>query len=418
MAAIGYFLGRRRPMLAAATDQPYHSTPDYYGWYVVVWMFAPPLLASVIALGLHLAGVWTISSAMVMAGWLALPAVAIFPVLLTIHADLRARNIVERVIYIILFSASLISILTTLGIIASVLFEAIHFFTHKDVSIVQFFTGTKWDPDTAFLGGADAQHTATPKFGALPLFWGTFLITTIAMAVAVPLGVLSAIYMAEYAPRSIRRIAKPVLEILAGIPTVVYGFFAALTVSPLIVACSNWFDANVLGTINHWMGWTGEQAWHLNASFQNALSPGLIMGIMIVPFMSSLSDDVISAVPQNLRRGAMALGSTRSEVIKRVVLPAALPGITSAFLISVSRAVGETMIVAMAASLQANITANPLHEVTTVTVRMVDALVGDQAFDSAETLSAFGLGLTLLMVTLMLNVISAVVIRKFRQRYE
>jgi phosphate transport system permease protein len=218
------------------------------------------------------------------------------------------------------------------------------------------------------------------------------------MLVAVPMGLFAAVYMAEYASKRVRRIAKPALEILAGIPTVVYGFFAAITVSPLIVHLA--------------------EAVGLEAEYTNALAPGLVMGVMIIPLVSSLSDDVINAVPQAMREGSYALGATPSETIRKVVLPAALPGVVSAVLLAVSRAVGETMIVVMAAGLMPNLTWNPLKSMTTVTVSIVDSLTGDQAFDSPQTLSAFGLGLVLLVLTLVLNVVSLVVIRKFREQYE
>jgi phosphate transport system permease protein len=288
--------------------------------------------------------------------------------------------------------------LTTVGIVVSILFESIKFF--EMVSIWEFLTGTQWEPDAAFLGaaGREGEQVSEPLFGSVPIFAGTFMITAIAMAVAVPIGLFSAIYMSEYAPLNVRKTVKPILEILAGIPTVVYGFFAAITVTPLVVDAAAFFG--------------------LEADYTNALSPGLVMGIMIIPLVSSLSDDVINSVPQNLREGAYALGTTYSETIKHVVLPAALPGIISSFLLAVSRALGETMIVVMAAGLRPNLTMNPLEGMTTVTVRIVDALTGDQSFDSPETLSAFGLGMVLLLVTLTLNVISIIVIRRFRQKYE
>jgi phosphate transport system permease protein len=397
LAALGFFLGRRKP-LAAASAEAYHSSPDYYGWYAVVGMFAPALLVSLAALGVHAAGWYRVPGEMLLAAWIALPALVLWPVVRTVSPRLRARNIVERVIYGVLISASLVSILTTIAITLSVLFEAIRFFEHPGVDITEFLFGTQWNPQTSFVGFRGDKDVADPEFGALPLFSGTFLITLIAMLTAVPIGVFSAVYMAEYAPRPVRKVAKPLLEVLAGIPTVVYGFFAAITVSPFIV---------------HAVAWLG-----LDASYQNALSPGIIMGVMIIPFMSSLSDDVINAVPQSLRQGALALGATEAEVAKGVVLPAALPGIISAFLISVSRAIGETMIVVMAAGQGANLTANPLESVTTVTVQIVAMLTGDQEFNHPMTLSAFGLGFTLLVVTLILNVVSSVVIRKFHRKYE
>ena len=404
LAAIGYLLGRRKPLSAVAAGHDFHSTPDYYGWYAVIWMFLPALLASILGAVLDITGVMDVPTTLIVAAWIALPAIALLPVVRSIGPYVRARIIVERFIYAVLFGASLISILTTIAITLSVLFEAFRFFTHEDVSIWQFLTGTQWNPQTAFVSFRGEEDVAKPKFGSLPLFAGTFLITLIAMLVAVPVGVLSAVYMSEYAPRPIRKAAKPMLEVLAGIPTVVYGFFAAITLNPFVVQAIDFLNAYT--------------PLNLDVTYENALGPGIIMGVMIVPFMSSLSDDVISAVPQDLRRGALAVGATRSEVVKQVVLPAALPGIISAFLISVSRAVGETMIVVMAASYQANLTGNPLERVTTVTVQIVAGLTGDQAYDNPQTLSAFGLGLTLLLVTLILNVISAIVIRKFHRRYE
>ncbi len=294
--------------------------------------------------------------------------------------------------------ASLVSIITTIGIVISILFESMKFFSH--VNFFDFITGTKWSPDTAFLEGAgrDGSNAAKPEFGSVPIFAGTFMVTLIALFVAVPVGLLSAIFMSEYATPKTRGLVKPILEILAGIPTVVYGFFAAITVSPLVVK-----TAEALG---------------LQADYTNALSPGLVMGIMIIPFVSSLSDDVINAIPQNLREGSLALGMTRSETMKYVMIPAALPGIISAVLLALSRAIGETMIVVMAAGLRPNLTWNPLEGMTTVTVRIVDALTGDQSFDSLETLSAFGLAFVLLIVTLALNIVSSIVIRKFRKQYD
>jgi len=316
----------------------------------------------------------------------------------TLRPGLKARNIVEGVVRWLLIGASLVSILTTLGIIGSILFEAIRFF--QLVSVWEFLTGTTWSPDTAFLGGAGrgAEGQAEAEFGSVPLFAGTFMITAIAMLVALPVGLLSAIYMSEYAPPKVREAAKPTLEVLAGIPTVVYGFFAAITVSPLVVDL-----AESVG---------------LDASYSNALAPGLVMGVMIIPFVSSLSDDVISAIPNSLREGSFALGATESETIKHVLVPAALPGIVAAFILAISRALGETMIVVMAAGLRPNLTANPLEDMTTVTVRIVDALTGDQEFDSPETLSAFGLGLMLFIVTLVLNTISLMVVRRFHEKYD
>ena len=310
-----------------------------------------------------------------------------------IRRTLRARNLVEQVIKYILIACSCIAILTTIGIVLSVLYEALRFF--KTIPITDFLFGLEWSPQMAIR--AD-QVGSSGAFGAIPVFLGTLLISTIAMLVAVPVGLMSAIYLAEYANRRFRDVAKPLLEILAGIPTVVYGFFAAITVAPFIRN-----TGSVLG---------------LDVSSESALAAGLVMGIMIIPFVSSLSDDVINAVPQALRDGAYSLGATRSETIKQVVLPAALPGIVGSVLLAVSRAIGETMIVVMAAGLAANLTVNPFKTVTTVTVQIVTLLVGDQEFDSPKTLAAFALGLMLFVVTLFLNVIALNVVRKYREQYE
>ncbi|MEM7432372.1 MAG: phosphate ABC transporter permease subunit PstC [Pseudomonadota bacterium] len=310
-----------------------------------------------------------------------------------IRPELRARNRVESVILWLLIGASSIAILTTIGIVLSVLFEAIRFF--REVPITEFLFGLTWSPQTAIR--AD-QVGSSGSFGAVPLFTGTMLITAIAMLVAVPVGLMTAIYLAEYSSRRVRSIAKPLLEVLAGIPTVVYGFFAALTVAP-------------------WVREAGESI-GLEVASESALAAGLVMGIMIIPLVSSLADDAINAVPSAMRDGALGLGSTRSETMKKVILPAALPGIVGGILLAVSRAIGETMIVVMAAGLAANLTANPFEAVTTVTVQIVTLLVGDQEFDSAKTLAAFALGLMLFVVTLILNVIGLNVVRKYREQYE
>jgi phosphate transport system permease protein len=306
---------------------------------------------------------------------------------------LRARNRVESTVMVILVVFSSIAILTTLGIVLSVVFESILFF--QKVSWTEFFFGTQWSPQIALR--AD-QVGASGAFGAVPLFTGTLLVSLIAMLIAVPVGLMAAIYLSEYASAKVRTIAKPVLEILAGIPTVVYGFFAALTVAPFIRD----LGASV----------------GLHVSSESALAAGLVMGIMIIPFVSSLSDDVINAVPQAMRDGSYALGATQSETIKKVIFPSALPGIVGGVLLAVSRAIGETMIVVMAAGLSANLTWNPLEAVTTVTVQIVTLLTGDQEFDSSKTLAAFALGLTLFVVTLILNLIALHVVRKYREQYE
>ena len=310
-----------------------------------------------------------------------------------IDKDFRARNRFERITAIVLLACSAVAVLTTVGIVFSVLFETFHFFSK--VSPIDFLFGLQWSPQAAIR--AD-QGGSSGAFGIAPLVAGTLLITMIAMLVAGPIGLFSAIYMAEYASGRVRAMVKPVLEILAGIPTVVLGFFAALTVAPLV------------------RGW-GETI-GLNVASESALAAGLVMGMMIIPFVSSLSDDVINAVPQSLRDGSYAMGATKSETVKKVVLPAALPGIVSAFMLAISRAVGETMIVVMAAGLAANLTFNPLEAVTTFTVQIKTILVGDQEFDSAKTLSAFALGFVLFFFTLVLNYIALRVVKRYREQYD
>jgi phosphate transport system permease protein len=310
-----------------------------------------------------------------------------------ITPELRARNRVESVIEWLLIACSTIAVFTTIGIVASVAFEAFRFFSM--ISPIDFLFGTTWSPQMAI---REDQVGSSGSFGAVPLFAGTALISFIAMIIAVPIGLFSAIYLAEYAHPRFRTWAKPLLEVLAGVPTVVYGFFAALTIGPAL------------------RGW-GE-GFGLNVASESALAAGFVMGIMIIPFVSSLADDMISAVPQSLRDGAYALGATRSETIRQVVLRAALPGIVGGVLLAVSRAIGETMIVVMAAGLAANLTANPLEAVTTVTVQIVTLLVGDQEFDSPKTLAAFALGLVLFLVTLALNVLALHIVRKYREQYE
>ena len=314
-----------------------------------------------------------------------------------IRVDLRARQFVEGAVSATLIAASGVAILTTLGIVLSLIFESIHFF--QKVPFFDFLFGTHWSPQSAFEGvGSEATDKNSEVFGAIPIFAGTLLITTIAILVAAPIGLMSAIYLSDYATPRVRAAAKPILEVLAGIPTVVYGFFAALTVAPFLR--------------------NSGEAVGLSVSSESALAAGLVMGIMIIPFVSSLSDDVINSVPQSLRDGSAGLGATKSETIRRVILPAALPGIVSALMLAISRAIGETMIVVMAAGLSANLTANPLEAVTTVTVQIVTLLVGDQEFDSAKTLAAFALGLVLFCVTLMLNVVALRVIQKYREQYD
>jgi len=448
LMSLAYYLGRRRSLgLVAGRVRDLHSLPIYYGLQTALWCGIPALL---------LVGAWfafegaavnglvvdtlpaevrelpperlelvlndirnlatgNIVSASVdsvmrqaadhyrrllgishMSLFVATLSLAILGGLLayrSIDRRQQARIRVERAVRFFLLSSSTLAIFTTIGIVLSVLFESIRFF--QQIPVTDFLFGLEWSPQTAIR--AD-QVGSSGAFGAVPLFAGTFMITFIAMLVAVPVGLLAAIYMSEYASRRLRTLAKPVLEVLAGIPTVVYGFFAALTVAPMFR------DLGVsLG---------------LGVSSESALAAGVVMGVMIIPFVSSLSDDVINAVPQSLRDGSYGLGATRSETIRQVIIPAALPGIVGGVLLAVSRAIGETMIVVMAAGLSANLTANPLQAVTTVTVQIVTLLVGDQEFDSAKTLAAFALALVLFLVTLILNVFALHIVRKYRERYE
>jgi len=447
VSSVSYYLGWRRSIsLARGTVRNLHSLPGYHGLYTALWAAVPALL--LLAVGAALKGpivtrivvadlpreiqslpperlnlaitdirnlasgniVSRKSPAIVTAAdryvrlqgyaaiaiWVAVLALAAFCSAMawrTIKPDKRARNSVERIVLGLLMVSSTIAILTTIGIVLSVLFESIRFF--QAVPVTGFLFGTEWSPQMAIR--AD-QVGASGAFGAIPLFVGTLLISFIAMLVAVPVGLMSAIYLAEYARPNVRAVVKPLLEVLAGIPTVVYGFFAALTVAPF-------------------MRGLGESV-GLDVASESALAAGLVMGMMIIPFVSSLSDDVINAVPQAMRDGAYALGSTQSETIRKVVIPAALPGIVGGVLLAVSRAIGETMIVVMAAGLAANLTVNPLRAVTTVTVQIVTLLTGDQEFDSPKTLAAFALGLVLFVVTLALNVIALQVVRKYREQYD
>jgi phosphate transport system permease protein len=346
---------------AEALAEPYESAIRYYG-----------IIGAVAALLLAFAGSaysWT-----------------------RIRPEFRARTRVERVVMGALLGASMIAVLTTFGIVASLLYESGRFFSM--ISPAEFLFGLKWSPQTELIAGQDNG------FGAIPLFWGTIFIgAIIAMIVAIPLGLMSAIYLTQYAAASTRKWMKPTLEMLAGVPTVVYGYFAALTVAPMIR------DLAVLLGME-------------NPSSESALAAGLVMGIMIIPFVSSMADDSIAAVPQAMRDGSLAMGATKSETIKRVLIPAALPGIVGGVLLAVSRAIGETMIVVMAAGLAANMTANPFASVTTVTTQIVQLLTGDQEFDSAKTLAAFALGLVLFIVTLLLNIVALRVVKKYREAYE
>ena len=441
----GYLLGRNRARAIAGQGVKLHSLPTHYGALVALWTGLPPLLllllwalaegpvvdhllvaqlpeavqqGSSADIQLAISKVHNLASAAGVGAAAELqPAVehlvalesranilhsgvvlslALLGVAVTwrrVQPQLRARSEVEGIVRKLLFASSGIAVLTTLGILASVLFEAWMFF--GKASVFEFLFGTSWSPQIALR--AD-QSGSSGSFGAVPLFAGTLLISAIAMFIAVPIGLMSAIYLSEYASPRVRSYAKPALEILAGIPTVVYGFFAALTVAPVIRGIG--------------------ASWGLEVSSESALAAGLVMGVMIIPFVSSLSDDVINAVPQSLRDGSYGLGATRSETVRQVVIPAALPGIVGAVMLAVSRAIGETMIVAMAAGLAANLTLNPLDSVTTVTVQIVTLLVGDQEFDSPKTLAAFALGLVLFLVTLVLNYVALKIVQKYREQYD
>ncbi len=448
LSAVGYYLGRSRSRKSVGGKiRGLHSLPRYYGAYVALWcgvpalivfflwiFLAPSIVMSVVISDMppeirelpdsrltlvvndikNLAAGYTMGEepdpAMLMAAehykrLREISYASLLVVLLSICVGglslglghitpaLRARVWVEKAMRVAMVLCSTVAIFTTVGIVLSVLFESVRFF--DKVPFFDFIFGLEWSPQIAIR--AD-QVGASGAFGMVPLLAGTILISAIAMLVAIPIGLMSAIFLSEYASGRVRAAVKPLLEILAGIPTVVYGFFAATLVAPLI--------RNAGESIG------------LDVSSESALAAGLVMGIMIIPFVSSLSDDVINAVPQSLREGSLGLGATTSETVLRVLLPAALPGIVGSVLLAVSRAIGETMIVVMAAGLVANLTANPFEAVTTFTVQMVTLLVGDQEFDDPKTLSAFALGLVLFFMTLCLNVIALHVVRRYREQYE
>ncbi len=311
--------------------------------------------------------------------------------------DLRARVVVERGIEIFLFLCAGLAVATTVGIVLSLLFESLRFFAQ--VPLWDFLTGLHWNAQTS------------AEFGAVPLFFGTFMISAIAMVVAAPVGLFSAIYLSEYAGARSRNMIKPILEILAGVPTVVYGFFALLLVAPGIRSLALWINRVIIEA-----GWSDGPV--LAAQPTSALAAGIVMGVMVIPFVSSLSDDVISAVPHSLRDGALAMGATKSEMIRHVVIPAALPGIIAALLLAVSRAIGETMIVVMAAGQRAQVSMDPTSDLTTITVQIVSLLTGESEFDSPKTLSAFALGLVLFVITLLFNLVALSVVKRFREKYD
>jgi phosphate transport system permease protein len=447
LAIFGYVLNRQAATGIRAGDVQLHSLPGYHGLYsllsvlvpavvvIVLWLaFQGPVINGLVMGGLpdgvldgldtggrqlvqaeitSIAGgrvfgepeVWKTEAAERLVGlrstsaWALLAVVAgLSLVILTlarrrVGADFRARHGVERIVSGLMIFCSTVAIFTTVGIIAALLFESLRFFSMVPVS--EFLFGTNWEPQIPIREG---QVAAEGAFGWLPVILGTIVITVVALVLAIPVGLLSAIYLNEFAPSKLRAVAKPVLEILAGVPTVVYGFFAILVVAPAIRA----FGASV----------------GIPVSPNTALAAGGVMGIMLIPFISSFTDDALSAVPKSLRDGALALGATRAETVTGVLFPAAIPGIVGGILLAVSRAIGETMIVVMAAGLIASMTINPLDSVTTVTVQIVTLLIGDTSFDNPKTLAAFALGLMLFIVTLVINVAALRIVRKYREAYD
>ncbi|MCA8879738.1 MAG: phosphate ABC transporter permease subunit PstC [Rhodobacteraceae bacterium] len=389
ISAVGYVMGRRKAVSVSGGDsRVMHSLLPYHGWNVALAAFLVGLsvmvLWSLLRLlfgftdpGNNIVSVLSLAAAL-LAGWTNYA---------RIERNYRARNVVELMMKGILIFASSIAIFTTIAIVLSMLFETTHFF--RDYSWTRFFFGLKWSPN--FSGNSD--------LGMLPLLWGTLYVSFIALLVAVPIGLFAAIYLSEYAGPRLRAVAKPMLEILAGIPTIVYGLFALITVGPIL---RDYF-AQPLG---------------LADSGSSVMTAGIVMGVMLIPFVSSLSDDIINAVPQAMRDGSYGLGATPSETIKQVVIPAALPGIVGAILLAASRAIGETMIVVMGAGAAAKLSLNPFEAMTTVTVKIVSQLTGDTDFASPETLVAFALGITLFVLTLGLNVLALYIVRRYREQYE
>ncbi len=387
----GFFVGKRNAK-KLKSEGSLRELPLYYGYYVALWASLPPLFAFLILLSPFPVFLDISEDLKDYFPWIFLNLVALccfFYASSHIKPNFKARRYVERLVKFFFFITALVAILTSLGIIFSLLFDALRFF--EIVSFKDFFFNTQWSPQLAKKNPAGA-------FGILPLFSGTLLITGIALLVAIPLGLFSAIYLAEFARLSTRSFCKPFLEMLAGVPTVVYGFFAVVMISPLLQSIGNFFDIPV--------------------SSESALGVGIVMGIMLIPFISSLSDDVIRAVPKSLKEAALGMGATPAEAICHIVLPTAFPGIVGAILLAFSRAIGETMIVVMAAGLSAHMTGNPLKSVTTVTVQIVSLLTGDQEFSSPQTLAAFALGLVLFIITLCLNMIALKVMRSFREKYD
>lgn len=392
---LAYFFTIKKSMQAAISPRPVSARPSHNASYVAIWSILPALLVTLIAL--------TASDQQLQEDFLTEQVSALIFAVVSVAGFLwgwkrlqngiNARKSVERFIQAILLGCSAIAILVTIGIVLSILFETIRFF--QLYSIWDFLFGLHWSPQTSIREG---QVGGSGEFGIIPVFSGTIVISMIAILFAGPIGFLSAIFLAEFSGRTVRKLAKPTLEILAGIPTVVYGFFAALWVAPAIKDAAAFFG--------------------VEAASENALAAGMVMGVMLIPFVCSLSDDVISAVPRSLRDSSYALGATEDETIRKVLLPAALPGIIGSLLLAISRAIGETMIVLMAAGLAAKISANPLDAMTTVTVQITSLLVGDQEFDSAKTLAAFALGATLFFSTLLLNITALMIVKRYREIYD
>ena len=446
LGLLGWIVGRARAMqFRRATRRRFSSLPVHHAWFVALWTIIPALVflaiwsftspalvtdavlatpaaaqlpppgferASILSEARNLAhgesyGAFhqlanslapAYAAAQARYDWIAAAAAMLLAfaggalAFLRVRPGFSARTQTERTVMALLLLASLLAILTTIGIVASLLFESARFFSI--VPVGDFLFGTHWSPQVI-----DARDPGA-TLGAVPLFWGTFFIgAVIAMAVAIPFGLMSAIYLTQYAKARTRKWMKPLLEILAGVPTVVYGYFAALTVAPAVR------DLGVAIGIG-------------GASSESALAAGLVMGVMIIPFVSSMADDSLAAVPSAMRDGSLAMGATPSETIRQVLVPAALPGVVGGVLLAVSRAIGETMIVVMAASGVATLTANPFASTTTVTKQIVDLLTGEAEFDSAKTLAAFALGLTLFVITLLLNVVALVVVKRYREAYE
>ena len=381
LGVLGYVIAPRRAVAAAGGDaRTLAALPRQYGLNTLLAVLVPSF-AILIAGSLAGAGLYL--------GWaiLIVAFIGFAGSLFKITPDYRARTHAESWIKLILIAASVIAILTTVGIVFSMVFEARNFFSQYDWK--DFFLSAEWSPN--FRGNS--------SLGILPLLWGTLYISFIALIFAVPIGLFAAIYLSEYSSRRMRSTAKPAIEILAGIPTIVYGLFALVTVGPFL---RDYFAAP--------MGF-GDSA-------SSVMTAGLVMGVMLIPFVSSLSDDIINAVPQTMRDGSLGLGATKSETIRQVVIPAALPGIVGAILLAASRAIGETMIVVLGAGAAARLSLNPFEAMTTVTVKIVSQLTGDTDFASPETLVAFALGMTLFVITLCLNVLALMIVRKYREQYE